>query len=1038
MRGLWSLVIICVLIIQTPANALLFQKKDYGQIILNNASNAEKRKDYKSAFHSYEKGMYYYKKNQKIVESYAKFCERSKYLDKAEELYTKLYLLTKDMQYLFKVYICSIKNGKFTNEQIQKIIEDKTLTSAQKKELKQSLIFHFAYKKDWKRVKKTCDSLPTKDIGTNIIKTCIAACEKTSDKKGLLKYYIRDYEFSKDDSSIINKVISTAESINDVKMQEIFVKKLSELNPNDNGIKYKLAGVYEKQKDWKKAAKVYENLIISGDKSEHVKNSYAYILSQLQPKKQPLEKPARIYLPKKLSGLKLAEKNFYDAWKEKNYDSAQKYLSEMLKEQPNNKKLHKHRVDIDVSQENYSDAITNFEKIKTSSITDAKYLAFLYSKTENNLKALEIIKNSIQENPNNIELLNLALEYSMSLKDWDNAVIYTEKLLVYEPKSEKLLKNAGDLYSINKDFVNAIEYYKKLVEHYPKAEYQEELANLYMANKEFETAQTILEPLYKNTEDKNITDAYLNSLLAQNKTKDAYWVIKDRKLENTPEGYIVLGDVAMQYKHYDMAEDYYFKALQFNPKNTELKNKLAGCYRLMGYKNGAGVIYEQVLREEPNNLEARLGLGSLETDKKHFDNARKIFKSILIDNPDYKPAKVAITHSYIANDEKLAALEELNKLPDDDETNYMKAQVFYNMNMRSDSKDEIKYTDINDARDLKYKIKRDNAITIIPAYTSFYQTLANEFRLNYQKYGVQISQDVNKNANAFMEYNVYWYMSGANNFLSNVTNEFKGGIQQRPNKKWEYRTDLGVKAFQGQGGMLLTNSWLKYYFNDWFNLKLGFYRNNVEQSYTSAVGQYISGIYTGQVAENRVYLEYDAKLPRQFYSFGRGSYGLMTAQNMPTNQFFEGYIGIGKAFYNNSKNPLINTFAFDVVSYNSAYQYNLLNLYSNTGQLFGGYFSPSYFNATTGNLKIEGYIKKLRLKYGVKAFGGIQTALTPDQQTPTYGYNPYVALDINDHMTLNASYNHFNYADLQRDIFMFNLVIKGFKKDAKNKQYTSN
>lgn len=975
--------------------------------------------------------MYYYKKDRKVIESYAKFCERKNYLDKAEELYTKLYLLTKDKKYLFKANICSIKNGKFSNKQIKKIIKDKTLTPTQRKEFNQSLISHYAYKNNWKEVKKTCDSLATKDIGTGIIKTCIAACEKSPDKKGVLKYYIRDYEFSKNDSALINKIISAAKNINDTKTQVIFVKKLSELNPNDSGIKYKLAGIYEKQKNWKKAAELYEKLILSGDKSEHVKNSYKYVQSQLHPKKQPIIKFAE-YKPKPLSGFKLAEKRFYESWKVKDYDTAQKYLGEMLKEQPNNKKLLKHRVDIDVSQENYTDAITNFEKIKTSSITDTKFLAFLYSKAEDNSKALEIVEDSIQENPQNKELLNLALEYSMSLKDWDKAIIYTDKLLVYEPKSEKLLKSAGDFYSIKKDFTNAIEYYEKLVEYYPKSEYQQELANFYMANKEFESAQTILEILYsKYPENKNITDTYLNSLLAQNKTKEAYWVIKEKKLENTLEGYMVLGDLAMQSKHYDVANGYYFKAVQLDTKSTMLKNKLANSYSLMGYKNDAASIYKKVLQEEPKNPEALLGLGSLEVDKKHFDSARRIFNSILSDNPDYRPAKVAIAHSYIANDEKLSALEELDKLPDDDETNYMKAQVYYNMNMRSDSKDEIKYTDTDDAKELKYKIKRDNAITITPVYIGFYQTLANEFRLNYQKYGVQVSQDVNKNANVFMEYNVFWYTSGANNFLSNVTNEFKGGIQQRPNKKWEYRADLGVKAFQSHGGMILTNSWLKYYFNDWFNLKLGFYRNNLEQSYTSAVGQYINEIFTGQVAENRVYLEYEAKLPRQFYSFGRGSYGLMTAQNMPTNQFFEGYVGAGKAFYNNPKSPWINIFAFDVVSYNSAYQYNLLNLYNSAGQLFGGYFSPSYFNATTGNLKIEGFIKKLRLHYGVKAFGGIQTALTPDQQTPTWGYNPYVALDINDHVTLNASYNHFNYADLQRDIFMFNLVIRGFRKDAK-------
>lgn len=1029
MRGLLTLILICLLVFQSPADAFIFHKKDYKQIFLNNAFDAEKRHDYKSAFHSYEKAMYYYKKDIKVLEAYATFCERKNFYDKAQDLYSKLYVLTKNTKYLFKVNVCAIKNGKLSNKDIEKITSNKALTQPQKKDLSKALIFHYSYKKNWVKVKQTCDRLASKDIGLDIVKTCIMASENTSNTKSVLKYSIRNAELSPSDSDVINKIISTAESLKDYKTEAIFVKKLSNLNPDNKGIKYKLAGIYEKQKDWSKATRVYEALMLAGDKSEHVTSSYKYVQSELHPKKQPFI----AYKPKPLSPFKIAEKQFYQAWKEKDYANAQIYLSKMLAEQPNNKKLLKHRVDIDVSQENYADAITYFEKINTNSVEDTKFLAFLYSKTDDNKKALEIIENALQTSPDNKDLLGLALQYSMAEKNWDNAITYSKKLLEFMPKSEKLLKIIGDLYSAKEDFPNAINYYEQLVNNHPKLEYQQGLANLYMANQDFEAAEKLLEPLYSQyPDDKKITDAYLNSLLAQNKTKEAYWVIKDKHLEETPEGYMVLGDLAMQYKHYDQAGNYYFKAVGLNPKSTMLKNKLADSYRLFGAKGGAASVYRQVLAEDPKNLEARLGMGSLETDKKHFVNARRIFNSILQDKPDYRPAKVAIAHSYIANDEKLAALEKLDELSDDDETKLMKAQVFYNMNMLTDSKQEIKDVYNWDAKDLKHKIKRDNAITIIPTYTGFYQTLANEFRLNYQKYGVAVSKNVNDNANVFMEYNVFWYQSGANNFLSNVTNEFKGGIQQRPNRKWEYRADLGVKAFQNHGGMLLSNSWLRYYFNDWFNLKLGFYRNNVEQSFTSAVGQYIDGIYTGQVAENRVFLEYEAKLPYQFYSFGRGSYGLMTAQNMPTNQFMEGYAGVGKAFYRNPKNPWVNIFAFDVVTYNSAYQYNLLNLYNSAGQLFGGYFSPSYFNATTGNLKLEGYIKKLRLHYGVKAFGGIQQSLSPDRQTPTYGYNPYVALDINDNITLNASYNHFDYADLKRDIFMFNIVIRGFRRNGKS------
>lgn len=1026
MQRFWVLTLICFLFLQCPSYAF-FQKKDYKQIFLNNAHNAEKRHDDKSAFHSYEKAMYYYKTDKTVIEEYAKFCERRNYLDKASELYRRLFIMTKDPQYQIKADICDIKNGKLTDDKIKRLDEDKTLSAPRRKELNRALVSYYEYKKDYKRLKSVCEKLPAKDIGLDIINACTIASHKAGDTKALLKYQIRHHELSPNDSEVINRIITSAEKLNDFKTQEIFIKKLLALNPEDNGIKYKLAGIYEKHNKWLLALKVYEGLMVSGDRSEHVKNSYNYVKLRLAGKTgEGFEES------KPLSGYKLAEKRFYQAWKAKDYVSAQLYLEKMLKEKPDNKKLLKHRVDIDVAQENYAKAIEDFEKIGTKNEEDNKFLAFLYSKIGDNKKALEIIACVLEKNPDNTELNTLAFQYSMAAKDWDSAIYYNQKLLAKEPDSEELLKNAGDLQSIKQNFNKAAIYYEKLVKYYPKPEYQEELANLYMADRQFEAAEQTIAALYAQYPDnEKITAAYLNTLLAQRKTEKAYAVVKEANMGNTRLGQMVFGDLAMENKNFNEAVLYYYNALKLNPESLTLQNKLADSYRLAGYKKAADSLYRNVLRFDPKNPEARLGLGELEIDKKRFSSARKIFNSVLQENPDYKPAKVAIVNSYLANDEKFSALEALEKIEDDNETKYIKAQIFYNMDMHSDSKDEIKNVDTLDAKKLRDKIRKDNAFILIPSYSGFYQTLANEFNLDYQKYGLGVSQDINKNANIFANYNIYWYQSGAISYLENVTNEIRGGIQGRPNAKMEYRADFGVKIFQHHGAMLNTNSWIKYYINDFLNLKVGYYRDNLEQSYTSAVGQYIDGIFTGQVADNRVYLEYEAKLPQQYYSFGRFSYGFLPAQNLITNNYFEGYIGIGKAFYNKPENPWLNTIAFDIVTYNSAYQYDLLDLYSTSGTLFGGYFSPSYFNATTGNLKIEGYIKQLKLHYGVKAFAGVQNAITPNFTNLTWGVSPYISFDINDHLTFNASYEHFNFAEVRRDIFTLSLVIRGFSKHDK-------
>ena len=704
-----------------------------------------------------------------------------------------------------------------------------------------------------------------------------------------------------------------------------------------------------------------------------------------------------------------------------------------------------------------------------------------------------------------------------------------------------------DLDSIKHDFPNAIKYYERLVKEDPNLENQVTLANLYMANRDFEKAEKILEPIcIAKPDNTKIIEAYLNTLLAQQKTKQAYCVIKTHHLETTEKGYIVFGDMAAKCGNYDAAGNNYFKALALDPENLILKNKLAQSCRALGHINAATQIYREILCKDSNNIEAKLGLGHLEIDKKNFEKSRKIFCGVLEEMPNYKFAKIGIVHSYLANGDNLKALEILKQMPQDGDIKLMEAQTYYKMGMLSDalrnipSKRECELcdskkiakikkpkkignifrklkahlpqktirnkaaveTDIievafenktdvktpesqvtpkrsedktnietenfgvisresdlytvpglpehkfiiepetakmlsgtvsENTRDLKYQIRRMNAITLTPSYSFLIQQLADEFKLNYQRFGMEVSKNTNENANVFMQYNVYVYTSGGKLGLTNVTHEFYGGIKARPTEKDEYQATFGVKAFEfGEGAMIITDSWIKHYFNDNFNLKLGYRRNNIEQSYLSAVGEFIDGIFTGRAADNKVYLEFEGKLPHGFYSFGRGAYGLIYAQNLVTNQYSEGMIGAGKLLYNNPKNKWINTFGADIVSYNSSYQYNLLNLYNSAGVLFGGYFSPSYYNAETLNLKLEGAIKKWHLKYGIKSFGGIQTAMSPDSTTPTWGFSPYLSYELNDNVCINLAYSYYNYASVQRDLFMVNAVIRGFNKHVKS------
>lgn len=460
--------------------------------------------------------------------------------------------------------------------------------------------------------------------------------------------------------------------------------------------------------------------------------------------------------------------------------------------------------------------------------------------------------------------------------------------------------------------------------------------------------------------------------------------------------------------------------------------------------------------------EDNIALGNLALSNKEYDKAREYFGKVLAIEPDNKEAKMGIVHSFTQNGESMMALEAMNQMAQDDEVKYTEAQAYYDMGIHTESLDAIPeipqynltqqranyeipmykaadellkgmVTETADSKQLAHNLRHDRAITITPAYSFSIQRLADSFKLDINKMGTTVSQVVD-NKKFFLVYNMYIYSSG--NFLdsgklNNVTNEFRLGVQERANKKIEYKVDVGGKFYQFGGVMANTDSWAKYFFNDKFNLKLGFRRNNVEQSYLSAVGFNIDGIFTGRVADNKVYTEYEGKLPKQFYSFGRFGYGAMTGENLQTNQYLEGMVGLGRVMYDHPENKWINLVNLDLVSYNSSYQYNLLNIYNAAGKVFGGYFSPRFFSANTLNLKMEGEIKKWHLTYGVRGFAGEQIALRPDQANVIFGISPYISYIINDHITINAAYNYFKYADVQRDQFMISAIIRGFSSGKK-------
>jgi len=505
--------------------------------------------------------------------------------------------------------------------------------------------------------------------------------------------------------------------------------------------------------------------------------------------------------------------------------------------------------------------------------------------------------------------------------------------------------------------------------------------------------------------------------------------------DKSQDGSASQADVYMIEKNYEQAEEYYKKALESDQDNQDIQCKLAMCYRKQNKFEAAKKIYNRLLERNSAADDVTFNLAYLDMEQKNYRIAEEEFQKIISKNPNCKDAKMGMVYCYIANNQNLSALSLLNQMPKSEEVNYAKASIYYNLGMYSDAKDTISAFAQEDSRELLYQIKAARAITLTPSYTFLNQELNESYDLDLRKVAINLSEYGAKNLRYYLDYGMYVYISGNrnDNHLTNVTNEIRGGVQGRPTEKFEYKTDIGVKVFQEGGAMLNTDSWIKSYINDFFSYKVGFKRNNTEQSYLAAVGIPINGVFTGRISENKAYVEVEGRLPNRYYYFGRVGGGSYVGQNLPTNVFIDGLIGVGNVIYENPENKWFQTVTCELISYNASYQQSLLNIQNpdNKDKPYGGYFSPSFYNADTIGIKLEGAYKKWHIKYGIKGFVGGQVVKTPDVMNPVYGVFPYLTYSLNDHVSVNLSYSFSDYIGIQRHLAVISLNIRGFNSNNK-------
>lgn len=373
-------------------------------------------------------------------------------------------------------------------------------------------------------------------------------------------------------------------------------------------------------------------------------------------------------------------------------------------------------------------------------------------------------------------------------------------------------------------------------------------------------------------------------------------------------------------------------------------------------------------------------------------------------------------------DNYILALSKTDKLSDTDEKKIVKALIYAVLNMMNSAEDLIKDVENPVIDTYKGSLHRENMFEITPFWGILAQDLSDEYDLDYQKWGFNASKNIN-NGKAKLDYKLINYSNSNHFFEDCLSNYIRVNYNQRPNPNLEYSASLGGKFFQNSGNPLIIGDiWGKYHINDNIDIKAGFSREAVEQSYITAVGNFVDGEFMGRATTNKVFADVNFKLKKDYYASVRGVGGCVDGTNLPVNFGYSVYINIGKRLYNNPHNPYIQKIDADLTTYNLGYGKNLLSITGNNGTTVGGYFSPKYYNATAFNIRFEGQYK--RLSYGLKGFLGEQISTDNNTMSPTFGVSPFIKIKINNRLYLKTTYTLSEFADIRCNLFTIGLILR--------------
>jgi len=237
---------------------------------------------------------------------------------------------------------------------------------------------------------------------------------------------------------------------------------------------------------------------------------------------------------------------------------------------------------IELFQENWSAALTYFQKAKETNPQDADawfQIGYCYGKLGRYQESIEAYKQAIKINPDYADAHgNLGVDYGKLGRYQDAIELYKQAIRI-KPDYVEAHYNLGVAYGKLGHYQDAVESYKQAIR--IKTDFAKAHSNLGAAYGELGRSQDAIESY-----------------------KQAIRIEPDLALAHCGLG-ITYGELG----HYEDAIESYKQAIRIKPDDAEVHYNLGVAYGKLGRYQEAAEAFKEAIRIKPNYAEAHLGLG---------------------------------------------------------------------------------------------------------------------------------------------------------------------------------------------------------------------------------------------------------------------------------------------------------------------------------------------------------------------------------------------------------------------------------------------